>query len=453
MDKVKQNIQLAPEAEEETFELMDVSGMDFSMALVTTDNGSSAYSDDVKTHGVPGYDNEEYVEWGENNDEPYEIMKLIRADEVTAQNSFFMTKLCYGAGLQLQDPETKLPTVKPDLVKWIRRNRIAHNFLGMCQDMKHWFFAVAVIILSKDGKTINRIVRKEACHCRVSPYNVEQRYVYYADWRKQYLSKDDVERIPLLDEDDPTTDLMQRMGCEPGAEGLHEDTSEERKFAVVIKYPTTDGRYYPVPIYTAAFRGGSYNQLRLIAKMKEVMMKNSTSVKYLIEIHRGYWQRVINEARISDPVKQAVFVKKRKEVFKNYVCGLDNKGKALITEYYVDPQGHEEHDVKITLIESKKEGGDWNEDISTAANIVCYVFGIHPNLAGASPGKSQSNNSGSDKRELLSIAEILEISFHDILKDFYYLVVDYNNYDLEVAIPLLLPTTLDQHKDVKKVTP
>ena len=46
----------------------------------------------------------------------------------------------------------------------------------------------------------------------------------------------------------------------------------------------------------------------------------------------------------------------------------------------------------------------------------CKKEYIHPNLVGATPGKGQQNNSGSDKRELFTLKQSLEIAYHDLMK-------------------------------------
>lgn len=48
-------------------------------------------------------------------------------------------------------------------------------------------------------------------------------------------------------------------------------------------------------------------------------------------------------------------------------------------------------------------------------NMVCVATLVHSNLVGSVPGKSSTNNSGSDKRELYTIAHALQKLYHDFL--------------------------------------
>ena len=75
--------------------------------------------------------------------------------------------------------------------------------------------------------------------------------------------------------------------------------------------------------------------------------------------------------------------------------------KVWFSTFYVNPNGDVQHDVVINKIDSDKEGGDWESDIQEAVNMICFTLRVHSNLVGSVPGKAQTNNSGSDKRELL----------------------------------------------------
>ena len=163
---------------------------------------------------------------------------------------------------------------------------------------------------------------------------------------------------------------------------------------------------------------------------------------------------LLAEEHITEPVKQLERIKKEKENIKNFVSGIENSGKVWITGYYIDPNGKENRMVRINVIDTTKEGGDWSEDIQEASNITCYGDNIHPNLVGATPGKSQSNNSGSDKRELFTLKQSLEIAFHDLMYMPHNVVIHYNGWGEKVYpdVPMILLTTLDQNTDAKSTT-
>ena len=436
-------------------ELLDL-GADGIVASVATVENTTGVFDDwrMQFRPVPGYPNELYAPFGLDNQLPYKIRELIGSDEVTAQNKLFNVLTCYGAGLQLQDGSTGEKTKNTDALRFVSRNALSSFFLEQITDMKYYFFAVCVVILSKDGTKINRLVHKDACFCRLQKADRwgRIRHVYYANWQYQSPQRGEVERIPLLREHDPIGDLMVKMGREPGADGKMFVRTKERKFAILLRFPTVGCQYYPTPYYAAMFRGGSYDEKRLISAAKTAKIRNHASVKYQVEVNRDYWQKLISEERITDPLKQRERIKKEKENIRDFVAGVHNSGKAWITGFYIDPMGHEVRDIRVVNIEGTKEGGDYADDINVAANTLCYADNTHPNLVGAVPGKSQQNNSGSDKRELFTMKQAMETAFHDLLLRPIELVCAFNAWDdIVPTVPMIMLTTLDEHKDAERV--
>ena len=84
--------------------------------------------------------------------------------------------------------------------------------------------------------------------------------------------------------------------------------------------------------------------------------------------------------------------------------------------------------------------------------MLCYADNIHPNLVGAVPGKGQQNNSGSDKRELFTLKQSLEIAYHDLMKQPLETVAAFNQWNVDIDIPMITLTTLDTHRDAVQVT-
>ena len=68
------------------------------------------------------------------------------------------------------------------------------------------------------------------------------------------------------------------------------------------------------------------------------------------------------------------------------------------------------------------------------------------------PGKAQSNNSGSDKRELYTIAQALQKPYHDLLFTVHRIIIRFNGWQgVHPEIPFIQLTTLDEHQDAKQV--
>ena len=409
---------------------------------------------DIHYAPVPGHEGRQYAPWGHDDQLPYDIIRLVGGDEVTAQNKLFNIETCYGTGIEFIDRVTKEPTLDEDIEEWMERQALPSYALEQITDMKYFYFSVAVIILSNDGKRINKIRHKEACYCRFEKPNKRGRIenVFFGDWRGGKPKT--VEMIPLLDPYDTLADLKQRLGLIPLDNGKMGACTKDRKFAILSRFPTAGNQFYPVPYYSAIWRGGSYDEKRLISVGKRAKLRNSTSIKYHVEVERDYWVRICKEQGITDPEKMRERVRKEKENIRDFVTGIENSGKVWISSFYVNPNGDEVKDIRINVIDQgKKEGGDWTEDIQSASNTICYADNVHPNLVGAVPGKAQTNNSGSDKRELFTMKQALETSFKDLLLQPLRVCCRFNGFKVKPTINMIQLTTLDQHKDAQKVTP
>lgn len=438
-------------------EIFDIPGSAIQAEMVSVEDTTTVFDSmfdcDIHYATVPGHEGKSYVPWGHDDQLPYKMIRLVGDDEVTAQNKLFNIETCYGAGIELIDRATGQPTTDEDIEEWMERQALPTFMLEQITDMKYFYLSVAVIILSNDGKRINKIRHKEACYCRFEKPNKRGRieHVFFGDWRGGRPKE--VEMIPLLDPHDTLADLKQRLGLIPLDSGSMGVCTKDRKFAILSRFPTAGNQFYPIPYYSAIWRGGSYDEKRLISVGKRAKLRNSTSIKYHVEVEKDYWVRICKEERITDPKKMVERVKKEKENIRDFVTGIENSGKVWISGFYVNPNGDEVRDIRINVIDQgKKEGGDWTEDIQSASNTICYADNVHPNLVGAVPGKAQTNNSGSDKRELFTMKQALETAFKDLLLLPMRVCCRFNQFKVRPVINMIQLTTLDQHKDAQKVT-
>ena len=382
----------------------------------------------------------QYVPWGGDNMMPYNIIDLIESDETLSTCQMFNAEVCYGSGLTYDTTQATAQTQQA-VDDFTADNDLASYFLGVCQDFKHFGFAVSVIILNESGDKIVRILRKEACYVRFAPAdkNGNIPYILYANWRNT-VSPSEVERIELLNAHSPLSDLQARA-------------KKIKKFAVISRIPTPDSTYYPIPYYAALFKGKWYNIKQLIGIAKEAKLKNSAPIKYHIEIANSFWNNIFKVEGITDRIKQQERVNQEKDNIINFLTGMENSGKVLFSTFYVSPNGEEQHDVVINKIETDKEGGDWAMDIIEAVNMMCFTMRVHSNLVGSVPGKTQTNNSGSDKRELYTIAQALQKPYHDLLFNVHRLIIRFNHWSaVKPDSPFIQLTTLDENKDAKQVS-
>ena len=427
---------------------------DIEARAAFTSDSSAVFKETTDTSPIKLNDKMEYMPWGGDNQMPYDILRYIEDDETLSTCQMFNAEIVYGDGLRY-NTEAASKEVKEQVEEFLLSNDLSSYYLGVCQDLKHFAFCVSVIILNGDNTRIVRLLRKEACYCRFAPAdkNGDIPYILYANWRESSFDKEKVEKIPLLSVSAPWADLAVRMGKMPGADGNTKVSAKGHKFAIVTRIPTPDSTYYPIPYYAALFKGKWYNIKRLIGIAKESKLKNTAPIKYHIEISNKYWENLFRSEGITDRKKQQARVKKAKQEILDFLTGVENSGKVWFSCHYKTPDGQENHDVIINKIDTDKEGGDWASDIAEAINIICFTMRVHSNLVGSVPGKSQSNNSGSDKRELYTIAQALQKPYHDLLFTVHRIIIKFNKWDgVTPDCPFIQLTTLDENKDAKKVT-
>lgn len=400
-------------------------------------------------------DGKEYVSWGGDDQMPYNLVRYIEEDETLSTCQVFNAEVCYGSGLQYCT-EAASQSVKGKVEEFLLDNPLPDYFLGVCQDLKHFNFAVSVIILNDAGDRIVELHRKPACYCRFAPADkVTGRLtkVIFGPFRSSQPG-DTFEAIELLDPRSPWKDLQQRLGLRASRSG--DKPAKTRKFAILTRFPGVDSPYYPIPHYAALFKGPWYNIKRLIGEAKRSKLENAAPIKYVIEVSPRYWDNLFKERRATSFEAQQSIVKEKKREMLEFLTNHENTGAVLFTgkSMSIDGKG-ETPDITVNSIDSKtKEGGDWESDIAEAVNMMCFTMRVHSNLVGSVPGKAQTNNSGSDKRELYTIAQALQKPYRDLLFLPHEIIIRFNRWEgVHPVCPFIQLTTLDEHTDAKEVAP
>ena len=169
-------------------EIFEVGKSKVAALMSEVDSSADIFDEDglPSVSNVPGYGGKyQYVPFGLDDQLPFEMIRLIGEDEIMSQNKLFNVLTCYGNGLHYNDPKTGAPTTDAEISRWMFQNSLPEFFLEQATDMKYFFFAVAVIIMSRDGKKIVQVRHKEACYCRFEKADSRGRinHVFYANWR------------------------------------------------------------------------------------------------------------------------------------------------------------------------------------------------------------------------------------------------------------------------------
>lgn len=425
-----------------------------TVAAHTTDIYNDTVGLQVAT--VPGHSDKKYVKWGHDDQLPYNIIEAIESDEVLSQNKAFNVKTCFGQGIRFTDRATGLESTDDEINDFYDDNSYAELFAGQIYDIKYFYWSLDVLILNRDGTKIVQVVHKPVENVRLAQAddNGVIHEAYFHNFRAEADHTIPAEVIPLLSLNAPWTDLAIRLGHRPDYDGQYRPKEMAgRKFGVLSRIPVPGCRYYPIPHFAALFKGGWLEIKKLIQINLKASLKNTNSVRYHVEIHRMYWQELFKKEGVSGNSEGMKKIQKEKEEeIKKFLSTQEAKGKTWISEYYVDPSGKENRMVRINVVDTTKQGGEWSDDISEACNMLCYADGIHPNVVGAVPGKTQTNNSGSDKREIFTMMQSLEALPQQVIMKPHKTILKFNNWwkTTGVDVPLITLTTLDTHQDAQK---
>ena len=419
-----------------------------------------------------------YVMWGSDNLLPALMSERIEQDETMTSSLNTLKNICYGGGVSFcideNDPE-RLQERKMALREakdWFECNDVSVLTLQQAKNLKTFGMDLTVIILSADGTEITDIYSRDVEEVRLHPhltadteYNGELLrkgtipFAYYGKFNSQRAgSIKDVEVIRLLDERNPLRDLKVKMGKVRNPYTGSKLDVRCRKYGILRRLPNIGKRFYPVPPYRSALSGNWYEIKHLIETSLIAKIKNTAQIRYVVQVHPEYWRKLVEEegkpVGMVTPEARAI-IKKKKQEITDYLFGVNNNNKSIIATQYREPGSGEVSDmIKISVVDTKTQGGDWAEDISESCNMLCYGAGVHPSLAGAVPGKATSLSSGTDKRELHTIAQAADISTRDVMMMAYRVVLGYMGWadkGVMAHIPFLQLTTLDEHKSAKEV--
>ena len=402
-------------------------------SVIFTGNSENIFREDGysvvsrEAHDSEGNSLGQYASWGADDQMPYNILDKIERDETLQACLKFNAEALFGCGLQIN---SKVQLMSP-----------ADYWLGCCLDFMYYGFAVTHIAVTRvDEQHLNVIMlsRLPAAYCRreisdgFGPCNI-----FYGNFRN-IGGTGGKRRLPVIDS-------LQRVDITKIGIG------KTAEFAYLVMMPTADSTYYPIPYYGSLFRSKWYDIKQTIVAAKAAKIRNTAPIRYQVEISSSYWDNLLMDENIIDPLEQQEFVKKKKQEIIDFLTGVENSGKTWFSPIYMTPDGKEEHAIQIKKIDLTKEGGDWESDMQEVINIECFTLGVHSNLVGSVPGKAQTNNSGSDKRELYTIAQLRMKPYRELLLAPIRDIVRYTDGGT-VECPYLFLTTLDQHKDAEETT-
>ena len=415
--------------------------------------GSSAADIFDSTDTPVVIDGKRIAPWGPDNDLPNKIMEKIRANDVVSPNLLFNVQTGYAQGIKPMrriregDKVYYVEAYDDRIEEFFENNDVDGFFLEQVSDMMTFFNVFPEIILSKDGKRITGLRHLEAIYSRWGAMTGNDKEIqrhYYAEWQAGSPKNGRLD----------VTRVLSRYNTVDHLRGLMASGCRDRRFVLQVSMPTPGRTYYAFPYWWSIFRSGWYDLSKMLPAFKKALLTNHLSVRYIVYISDEFWVEVFHRDNVDDADEE-----KKKEVMDReigrimeFLSGNNAKGGGLISTKKNVPLGgskpFEDRFVQIEVLKPGIEGGEFIEDAEEASNMISYAMGVHPNLNGATPGKSKGSLGGSDKRELFNIKQAMMRPFRDRLLKPLTLIKRYNGWDKDIvfAVPEHIFTTLDESK-------
>ncbi|MDR0824588.1 MAG: hypothetical protein LBN74_05800 [Prevotella sp.] len=351
--------------------------------------------------------------------------------------------------------EELLPSEAPEIFTFIENNNIFRILQEAGNDLVTFADGYIELIVDKNEKPKIVMVRhKEAAFSRLSVQDEKTGKVDYHGYSSKWGNSDldDVIVTPFLDRAAPLYDLKKRLGLLPDETTGKPKKTGEKRFVLSLGLPVPGRFYYNRPYWWSIFISGWYDFSCAMPKFKQALIENKMKILFKVSINENFWSKLYQSEGITDPKKQAARKKEFLTELDNFLAGKENAGKSFVSHFKYDQvKGYEIHDIIITPIESKHDGGEYNDDVEEASNVISYAMGVHPSLQGATPGKGKSIN-GTEARELFIIKQAMTKPLRDALLLFLNICKAINewNPDIYFVIPNIMLTTLDKNTGAEK---
>lgn len=405
------------------------------------------------------------VAWGKDNLLPQRIIELVKKSTDLSSALAFNVDVAYGGGVCVvkkvkgEDGKIKWVEVDPSDHEKVKTFLDANNVNAFLKEQLtdlYWFGNTFCEFVFPKGKDEIRLLKhREAAFSRLFKKDKKgalTRHAYSQKW-------DEANPQPLnttvLDARRPLFDMKVRLGSETDINNSgHYKKMQGRRFVMVTADASPAAPYYKRPSWYSVFDSGWYDIAVQIPVIKRAILENQLRIKYIVEIDNKYYNKIAEKQKITEEAKYNEMVDAEKKKISDWL--KKSKGDAIFfSEKEFQPTkngGYDEFShIKVTVVDTKKQGGEYIKDTEEASNILYNALKVHPSIVGIAPGKSASL-SGSDKRELFIMKQVLSKADRDRITAIFDLIKEVNDWpkDIYLRIKDIELTTLDKNKNGKE---
>lgn len=352
-----------------------------------------------------------FVGWGSNNKYPDDSVKTIGHTGVLSTAIGFKARTSLGQGVIAKffegydenGKELYQPCNEQAVLSYINGYKFMRYASAALRDLFKFGTCFPIFYFNNKGEIIN-VIARNARHCRIS---VDKKHlIVYPDFSEGDPSDPKrYEIIPMLNEEDPFTDLALRK--ESGKLKTNKPIAYP---AIKNYYSNTD--YYGIPDWDAAYRAGWIDVANTVPKFLRASYQNALSMMWHIRIPIAWYEEKFPMENYTDPDG----IKKREQdindffkEFEDKMTGAEAGNKAFFSDYGYKETPAEADGWKIERLQNELDAKERLNTSAAANSEILFSMMINPSTLGAGmPGGSYAGNagSGSDIRESYLVSVI-----------------------------------------------
>lgn len=368
--------------------------------------------------------------WGDGNDFPNIIKKLLASDAEMVKLIDWCVRAAMGKGLavlQIIDyTDTGEPVYKaikdPEILKWYNSRIVKRYIHEAFIDAFTFFNVFPELIPTKDRSRIHGIYVNEAMHCRWEEMGDDGKLanvIHNKNWPSVKL--DDPKETTLIPALDPYDfDIVQKV----------KEDKKLTKFIFPVSYPTIGQTYYQLAHWDGLRVSGWLEIAAKIPEFKKALLLNQMTIKYLIRIPNTYWPSCYKDWDKKTQAEQTQCKKDKMDEINKALTDVKNTGKSILNEVGFDPITKEKlPGWEIDVIDDKTKPGAFTEDSQEASSLKMRALGLDNSLVGSLiTGKGMGAGSGSDKRLAYNIYMALGQPYRDIVLEPLLFAAEFNSW-------------------------
>lgn len=394
------------------------------------------------------------VPWGDNNEFPTKANNIIRAVGVLNTGLKFIRNFTLGQGIfpcritgyEPNGNEILEVIDDQDIINFCDSRMVRRYLEKILRDYLKYGCGVVQLLPNEDGSEMVGINTINAMWCRFSQAKngIVEKVMVSGKW-PDTPANNEFEVIDLLDDYDPTADLLRRQ---------HEGKVAGKSIAMAVKDSWSSAEYYSEPIWLSAYLAGWIDVAQTVPNFLKKAYQNQITWKWHVQIPYSFWDKKFPKDEYPDVKARAADIESFMDEIEANLTGPDNADKPIFTFFDINPtNGKAEEQWIITSLDNKYKENDKLITSAAANSEILFSLMLNPNVLGAGmPGGTYAGNQGgSNIREafLVNIANAW-IDRHNIL-DPIETMLEYNGIEgIQLRFRSTLLTTLDTGAGTQK---